>query len=249
MILGFLKIVFLLGFLIFIHELGHFIVARLFNVRIKQFAIGFGPTIWKKQGKETSYEFKLIPMGGFVNMLGEETPVNDERAYNKKSIPKRICILLAGGLVNIIFGLIVCVIIASSILGLKNGLIFTGKLLNATFDGIGQLFTGKVEAEQLVGVVGISDMVVETNGIREFAYMMAIISVSLGVTNLLPFPPLDGGKIFLLILEAIRKKPLKQNAEIGIQMIGFMLLIGLSIFVTYNDIIRVINWLGGFPLK
>lgn len=241
MILGFLKIAFLLGFLIFIHELGHFIVARIFNVRIKQFAIGFGPTIWKKQGKETSYEFKLIPMGGFVNMLGEEEPVDDERAYNKKSIPKRICILLAGGTVNIIFGLIVCVIIASSILGLKNGLVFTGEFIKATFDGIGQLFTGKVEAEQLVGVVGISDMVVETNGIREFAYMMAIISVSLGVTNLLPFPPLDGGKILLLILEAIRKKPLKQNAEIGIQMIGFMLLIGLSIFVTYNDIIRVIN--------
>ena len=52
MIIGFLKIAFLLGFLIFIHELGHFLVAKLFNVKIKQFAIGFGPTIWKKQGKE-----------------------------------------------------------------------------------------------------------------------------------------------------------------------------------------------------
>ena len=88
MIIGFLKIAFLLGFLIFIHELGHFLVAKLFNVKIKQFAIGFGPTIWKKtRGKETSYEIKAIPMGGFVNMLGEEEPVEDERAYNKKSIP------------------------------------------------------------------------------------------------------------------------------------------------------------------
>lgn len=239
MIVGVLKIAFLLGFLIFIHELGHFLVAKLFNVKIKQFAIGFGPTIWKKQGKETTYELKAIPMGGFVNMLGEEEPVEDERAYNKKSIPKRICILVAGGLVNIIFGLIVCAIIASSILGVKNGLIFTGEFLGATFEGIGQLFTGKVEADQLVGVVGISDMVVDTNGLREFAYMMAIISVSLGVTNLLPFPPLDGGKILLLIIEAIRRKPLKQNTEIGIQMAGFCLLIGLSIFVTYNDIVRI----------
>lgn len=153
MIIGFLKIAFLLGFLIFIHELGHFLVAKFFNVKIKQFAIGFGPTVWKKQGKETSYELKLIPMGGFVNMLGEEEPVEDERAYNKKSIPKRICILLAGGLVNIIFGLLVCAIIASSILGLKNGIKFTGEFLGATFEGIGQLFTGKVEADQLVGVV------------------------------------------------------------------------------------------------
>lgn len=239
MIIGFLKIAFLLGFLIFIHELGHFLVAKLFNIKIKQFAIGFGPTIWKKQGKETSYEIKAIPMGGFVNMLGEEEPVEDERAYNKKSIPKKICILLAGGAVNIIFGLIVCAIVASSILGIKNGILFTGEFLKVTFQGIGQLFTGQIGTEQLVGVVGISDMVVETQGLMDFAYMLAVISVSLGVTNLLPFPPLDGGKILLLLIEAIRRKPLKQNTEIGIQMAGFFLLIGLSIFVTYNDIARI----------
>ena len=239
MILGIIKIAFLLGFLIFIHELGHFLVAKLFKVKIKQFAIGFGPTIWKKQGKETSYEIKLIPMGGFVNMLGEEEPVEDERAYNKKSIPQKIAILLAGGTVNIIFGLLVCIIIASSILGLKNGIRFTGEFLGATFQGIGELFTGRIKADQLVGVVGISDMVVETNGLRDFIYLMAVISVSLGITNLLPFPPLDGGKIFLLLIEAIRKKPLKQKTEIGIQMVGFVLLIGLSVFVTYNDIVRI----------
>lgn len=240
MIIGILKIAFLLGFLIFIHELGHFLVAKLFNVKIKQFAIGFGPTIWKKQGKETSYELKAIPMGGFVNMLGEEEPIEDERAYNKKSIPKRITILLAGGTVNIIFGLIICAIIASSILGVKNGIAFTSKFLEATIQGIVELFTGKVKTEQLVGIVGISDMVVETNGFREFLYMMAVISVSLGVTNLLPFPPLDGGKIFLLLIEAIRRKPLNQTTELKIQMAGFVLLIGLSIFVTYNDVMRIL---------
>ena len=218
---------------------GHFAVAKLFKVKIKQFAIGFGPTIWKKQGKETSYEIKAIPIGGFVNMLGEDEKVEDEGAYNKKSIPKRIGILLAGGAINIIFGLLVCVIVASTILGLKNGIRFTGDFLGATFEGIVQIFTGSIQAEQLVGVVGISDMVIETNGLREFAYLMAVISVSLGVTNLLPFPPLDGGKIFLLLIEAIRGKPLRQNTEVGIQMAGFALLIGLSIFVTYNDIVRI----------
>ena len=63
--------------------------------------------------------------------------------------------------------------------------------------------------------------------------------MSLGVTNLLPFPPLDGGKVVLLIIEAIRRKPLKENTEIKIQMLGFVLLITLSIFVTYNDIVRI----------
>ena len=194
MIIGFLKIAFLLGFLIFIHELGHFLVAKLFNVKIKQFAIGFGPTIWKKQGKETSYELKAIPMGGFVNMLGEDEPVEDQRAYNQKTIPQKIAILLAGGTVNIIFGLILCAIIASSILGFQKGIKFTGNFLGASIQGIIELFTGKVKADQLVGVVGISDMVVETNGLKEFIYMMSVISVSLGITNLLPFPPLDRRK-------------------------------------------------------
>ena len=239
MVIGFLKIAFLLGFLIFIHELGHFLVAKLFGVKINKFAIGFGPVIWKKQGKETSYELRLIPMGGFVSMLGEEEAVEDPRAYNKKSILQRMLILLAGGLVNIVFGLLVCAIIASLVLGIKGGLNFTGKFLGSTFSGIVEIFTGKVGAEDLVGIVGISDMVVDTNGFQDFVYLLAVVSVSLGVTNLLPFPPLDGGKIVLLIIEAIRRKPLKQTTEIGIQMIGFFLLIGLSILVTYNDVLRI----------
>ena len=79
------------------------------------------------------------------------------------------------------------------------------------------------------------------HGIKEYIYMMSMISVSLGITNLLPVPALDGGKILLLIIEAIRKKPLKENTEIQIQLIGFSILIALSIFVTYNDVVRVIG--------
>ena len=66
-----IKIIFLLGFLIGIHETGHFLIAKLCKVRVNEFAIGFGPVIWKKQGKETKYELRLIPLGGFVNMEGE----------------------------------------------------------------------------------------------------------------------------------------------------------------------------------
>lgn len=70
-------------------------------------------------------------------------------------------------------------------------------------------------------------------------YLFALISLSLGVTNLLPLPPLDGGKIVILLIEAIRKKPLKEGIEMKIQLAGFCLLIGLSIYVTYNDILRI----------
>ncbi len=67
--IGFIKIVFLLGFLITIHELGHFIVAKKCNVKVKEFAIGFGPKILQKQKEETKYTLRLIPLGGYCDML------------------------------------------------------------------------------------------------------------------------------------------------------------------------------------
>ena len=101
-----LKIVFLLGFLVLIHEGGHFLIAKLCKVKVNEFAIGFGPTIWKKQGKETKYALRAIPLGGFVSMEGEEERSEEEGSFSKASIPKRIAIVIAGGTVNIIFGLL-----------------------------------------------------------------------------------------------------------------------------------------------
>lgn len=102
-----LKIIFILGFLVFIHEGGHFLVARLCKVKVSEFAIGFGPTIWTKQGKETKYALRLIPLGGFCNMIGEEERSDEEGSFSMASIPKRIAIVAAGGLVNIVFAIIV----------------------------------------------------------------------------------------------------------------------------------------------
>lgn len=92
----------------------------------------------------------------------------------------------------------------------------------------------------MMGPVGISEVVAKTNGMFEFINMIAIVSLSLGVTNLLPIPALDGGKILLLIIEAIRKKPLSQKIEINIQLLGFSFIIILALFVTWNDIARII---------
>lgn len=106
-------------------------------------------------------------------------------------------------------------------------------------DNLKMMFTGKVNANQLMGPIGISGIVADTKGISDFIYILALISLSLGVTNLLPFPPLDGGKVVIYIIEVIRKKPMKEKTEMTIQMLGFAILIGLSIFVTYNDILRI----------
>ena len=254
-----IKIIFLLGFLIGIHETGHFLIAKLCKVRVNEFAIGFGPVIWKKQGKETKYELRLIPLGGFVNMEGEAEQSEKEGSFTKASIPRRIAIVAAGALVNIIFAIIVYFILAMTIRGnLTNAVVgnrvldadnFGNRLYFASYntkefmlsiaESVKQLFTGKVSSAELVGPVGISEVVAKTNGFREFIYIWAAISISLGVTNLLPFPPLDGGKIVLILLEAIRRKPLKQETEIKIQLAGFAVLMAVSIVVTYHDIIRI----------
>ena len=245
-----IKIIFLLGFLILIHETGHFVVAKLCKVRVNEFAIGFGPTIWKKQGKETKYALRLIPLGGFISMEGEEELSDKEGSFSKASIPKRVAIVAAGAIVNIIFALIVYFILATSYNfqvtnNWSSALTFagekTGTFITSTFEGLKQLFTGKAGLDQMMGPVGISEVVAKTNGMFEFINMIAIVSLSLGVTNLLPIPALDGGKILLLIIEAIRKKPLSQKIEINIQLLGFSFIIILALFVTWNDIARIIE--------
>lgn len=239
-ILSAIKIIFLLGFLIFIHEGGHFITAKLCNIKVNQFAIGFGPEIISKEKGETKYALRAIPLGGFVSMEGEEESSSDERAFNKASILKRILIVIAGAMVNIIFGLIVYFLLAIIISGKFDAACkATWGFSEALVESVKMLFTGQVGADDLTGPVGISELVSKTSGIKEYLYVMSVISVSLGITNLLPIPALDGGKIVLLIIEGIRRKPVSDKIQIQLQLIGFSIIIGLSIFVTYNDIIKI----------
>lgn len=238
-IISAIKIVFVLGFLILIHESGHFFVAKLCKVRVNEFAIGFGPTIFKKQGKVTRYAIRLIPLGGFVSMEGEEERSNKEGSFSEASIIKRIAIVMAGGLVNIIFALIMFWILSIIAIGFKDSFANVGYFIKETIKNVIQLFTGKLTVDNMVGPVGISNVISKTSSLFDFAYIMTIISLSLGVTNLLPFPPLDGGKVVLLIIEGIRRKPLSQRVEVAIQSVGFIAIIMLSIFVTYNDILRI----------
>ncbi len=247
-----IKIIFLLGFLVFIHESGHFIVAKLCKVKVKEFAIGFGKTIWQKQGKETKYALRIIPLGGFVSMEGEDEESDEIGSFSKASVGKRIAIVLAGATVNIVFGIIVYFILVSTV-GLRfadpardtilNRLYYgargTGNFILSIFESLKSLFMGGISTDQMVGIVGISDIVVQTNGIINYIYLLSIISVSLGVTNLLPIPALDGGKVLILLIEVFRGKPMKLETEAKIQLVGLSILLTLFIFVTYNDIVRI----------
>ncbi len=245
-----IKIIFLLGFLVMIHETGHYTVAKLCKIRVNEFAIGFGPKIWVHKGKETTYELRLIPLGGFVRLEGEEELSNKEGSFNKASIPKRIAVVVAGAAINIIFGLvaygiIICIrYISVKNAGLIEGLQYTiraiGELIQSMVMGITGLFSGKLNMNDMMGPIGISEMVTKTSGVMEFIYLLSIISVSLGVTNLLPIIPLDGGKVVLLIIEAIRRRPLSEKVELKVQSIGFLMLIIFSVAIAVNDVTRLI---------
>ncbi len=102
------------GVIIAIHEFGHFIVAKLCGIKVNQFAIGMGPVIFRKKGKETEYSLRLFPVGGFCAMEGEDDSSDDPRAFSKKSVPKRMAVVVAGAVMNLVLGFFV--IIATTLL-------------------------------------------------------------------------------------------------------------------------------------
>ena len=113
-ILPFVLAVLFFGLIIFVHEFGHFIFAKLFGVKVNEFAMGMGPTILKKQGKETKYALRLFPIGGFVSMEGEEEESEDSRAFCNQKAWKRMIIIAAGATFNLIMGLITCIILVAA---------------------------------------------------------------------------------------------------------------------------------------
>ena len=101
-----------IGFLTFIHEFGHFFFARLFKVPVLEFAIGMGPTLYSWKGKSgTKYALRALPIGGFVQMEGEEGTSEDPMAYNNLSPWKKIAVTVAGPVVNIVFAIIMMFIL------------------------------------------------------------------------------------------------------------------------------------------
>ncbi len=117
---------------------------------------------------------------------------------------------------------------------------YTINSIKTIFSSYVELFKGNVKVNEMSGIVGIGEVVSKTDSLISFFNLMAIISLAVGIANILPFPPLDGGKIVIVVCEAITKKKLPLKAEAIITYIGFGFLILLTIFVTYNDIVRII---------
>lgn len=137
--------------IIFVHEFGHFITARIFGVTVHEFAIGMGPALWKKQGKETLYSIRAIPMGGFCKMEGEDEESDDPGAFNNKKPWQRIIILVAGAGMNVILGFVILL-----------GLVTTSAVTN---NGIASVVVDSVMPEaQVAEFLQPGDKITEING-------------------------------------------------------------------------------------
>ncbi len=152
-ILPFAIAVLFFGLIIFIHEFGHFIFAKLFGVKVNEFAIGMGPTVLKKQGKETKYALRLLPFGGFVSMEGEEEKSEDSRAFCNQKVYKRMIIIAAGAVFNLILGFIVCIFLVSG-----SELVGTNQIL--------QFYEGAVSSESGLAV---GDKILEIDGKKVYS--------------------------------------------------------------------------------
>ncbi len=356
MLLTLLAFIIVLGVLILVHEFGHFITAKLSGVKVLEFSIGFPPRILSFKKAETKYTVGLLPLGGYVQMLGEDSVSKDPRAYNNQTPGKRALIGIAGVTMNLILAWIilsVCFIagttpvaipssqiagtevkpqifvadvisgsaadkagikIGDQIIGtdaltfvnlqsvtdftkqnagktvqlkikensnvssktvqlgsgsesqLGVGILDQGivkvvwyraplvalresyEIIKYTFSFLGsfikQLFTTATISDQVGGPVAIYSLsgVAARSGIVVFLQFIAMLSINLALINILPFPALDGSRVFFIILEKIfGKRIVKEEVEAIIHTIGFALLIMLILAVTYKDIARLVH--------
>lgn len=204
-----IKTLIILGILVIIHEGGHFLAAKFCKIKVNEFSIGFGKLLWSKQGKSTKYSIRLIPLGGFVSMEGEEEYSEAEGSFSKAGFLKKLLIVSAGPIVNIVFGLLIYFILILVSYNFQTAISATGEFFGLFLESIKMLFTGAVSADDLTGPVGIGAIVSQAVNIADLVYLIAVISLSLGLTNLLPIPPLDRRKTTYICYRSYQKKAFK----------------------------------------
>lgn len=170
--------IFIFGFLIFVHELGHFLTAKLSGVQVNEFALFMGPAIWKKQIGETLYSLRTIPIGGYCAMEGEDEDTDNPRSFQKAAWWKRLIILLAGAAMNFLAGLLLIAIVFAPAEGFVTPVV-EGFEEYCTIDGANGLQVGdrfvEVDGEKIylhsdfsmmlsLNDGDVHDIVVERNG-------------------------------------------------------------------------------------
>jgi len=254
-----------LSLLMILHEFGHFLLAKLFNVKVEGFSIGLPPKIFSIKRGEVTYSLNAIPFGAFVK-INENENDKDKRNFLNQKTSKKVAILLGGVGMNFIIAFIVFVLLftigfpksllpsnylissSSSILikySLPQAFLETGRFLSFVLTeslkglkiAFGKIFT-HLDVSDLLGPVGLVAITSRSfeHGWRYGVYILGLISYALTIFNLLPIPALDGGRLLFLLLGKIFKKPISQKTETLINNITFALLMFLAVLVTIKDI-------------
>ena len=347
MILTIIAAILVFGILIAVHEGGHLLAAKAVGVTVHEFAIGMGPKLFSFTKGGTQYSLRLLPIGGYCSMEGEDEKSENPGALCNKSVGARLLVMVSGALMNILLGFILYIILcantgslvttntvsevlpntAAEEAGFQAGdeiiaingnrvhipadlqfemmkanyqemevtLLRDGEKLIKTIaprletvEGVDDegnpvttqrylfgynmkqdkntfftvleraffncfltvrmvlysfisLFQGQVALSDMSGPVGIVNEIGKSAqaGILSLLSLAALIAVNLGVFNLLPFPALDGGRVFFLLIEFIRRKPIPPEKEGLVHAIGMGLLLLLMVVVTYQDIVKL----------
>lgn len=348
--MGTITFLLVLSFLVFFHELGHFLAARYFGVKVHVFSIGFGKQLFTKEWKGTTWQFALIPLGGYVRMKGQDDtkPGIEEEgndSYNTKKPWQRIVILFAGPFANFILAAVLYFFIAvlgasalapqvgkvlenspaqeagilakDEILKINNteittwndigkvivntqgplkfylkrddkyfaktinpyisdsqnmfkekikkrmiGISPSGKVINLDlsfgeslvfayektifastmiFQGVQKLIQGIIPSSEIGGVITIGKVISDASesSIIALLSITALISVNLGVLNLLPIPALDGGHIMFNLYEMILRRKPSDKVFMFLTIMGWVILASLMLLGIYNDINRI----------
>ena len=230
---------------VLVHELGHFLAARRSGVKVYEFSIGFPfspkmAVLFKH--RETEFTLRLLPLGGFVSFSQDEN--SESIDLFRTSRLNRVSILAAGAVFNIWFAFLVFipVFVLEQHLPLLGAIELSAKTVWSVISGtaayLAGIFSGSGSMEGLVGPVGIAVVAgkAAAAGFLNLLYFTGMLSLSLGIMNLIPFPALDGGQLFMLLIETIRGKPLSLRAYQVANLAGMGLFLILTVFVTYRDI-------------
>jgi len=248
------------GILIAVHELGHFATARLFKVKVNEFALGMGPRIWSKTSDKsgTVYALRVLPIGGFCAMEGEDENSDDPAAFTNKTWWQQCIILIAGAVANVLLGYIILVVLLATdgfglLASFRGAFLYSIEFVKMIYQSIVMLFTGQAGISDLSGPVGIVSAVGEVAkqsasavaAAQNVAFFFAFIAVNLGVMNMLPIPALDGGRVLFTLLtatvEKILRRKVSRKAEGYIHAGAFVLLLGLMAFTLFNDIYKIVK--------
>lgn len=224
----------LLGLLVFLHELGHFLAAKTAGLPVDRFSLGLGPVLWSRTARGTRYCLSAIPFGGYV-LLG----LADQDAYLRLPLGKRLVFSLAGPMANILFALGCYGVVYALSAGphtlagsLVQPVLWTGKAVADIVVALADLFR-QSDVSSLIGIVAEGGRFVGHSVVR-FFLLGAHLSVSLAVFNLVPLPPLDGGKVFFDLLERCCRPLSRLYAPTAV--CGWIALAGLMIGATIHDV-------------